>query len=277
MARKIVERSPSDLRPHPLNKELYGPPTDNEAYDNIRFSMQHNGFDERKPLWITRDGRIIDGHTRWFAAKSLKKESIPCEVYVPSSEETAESEIEAMLIRENGYRRKTRLMVAREQQKLVELQKVLARNRMAWGRRDDDEGPSKATERAAVIFKTSGATVQRNLRVLAGIDAAKERGDEPMAARLIDLLERGKPGKALDLIATGKAESKRKPPKKVDVPRTIHDHATGAFGEFYEACAKASIEEELRVLEKYLDNMHKALQTARGRLTQKAAGNSHAR
>jgi ParB-like chromosome segregation protein Spo0J len=266
MARKIVDHSPDDLRPHPLNKELYGPPKDNEAYENVRFSMKRGGYDERYPLLITQDLRIIGGVTRWAAAKSLKLERVPCEVFVPPNEETAELEIEAKLITENGYRVKTRLMVAREQQKLVELQKVLARKRMAWGRDDDDDGPSKATERAAIAFKTSGATVQRNLRVLDGIDAAQERGDERMAARLIDLLERGKPGKALDLIATGKGEGKPKAPAKVDVPRTIHDHATMAHSEFYEACAKSSIEEELRVLEQYLDNMRKALQTARERL-----------
>jgi ParB-like chromosome segregation protein Spo0J len=266
MARKIVLRSPADLRPHPLNKELYGPPTANEAYDNVRFSMSRGGFDERHPLLVTQEGRIVSGVTRWAAAKSLKLESVPCEVFVPLGEETAELEIEAKLITENGYRVKTRLMVAREQEKLVEVERVLARKRMANGRGDDDEGPSKATERAAVAFKTSGSTVQRNLKVLAGIDAAKERGDERAAARLVDLLERGKPGKALDLIAAGKGESKQKASVKVDAPRTIHDYATKAFSEFYEACAKAGIEEELRVLEQYLDNMHKALQTARGRL-----------
>jgi hypothetical protein len=269
MARKIALYSPFGLRPHPLNKELYGPPTDNEAYVNVRYSMQRGGFDERHPLLITQDGRIVSGATRWAAAKSLKLELVPCEIFVPADLETAELEIEAKLIMENGYRTKTRLMVAREQQKLVELEKVLARKRMAHGR-DGKDGPSKSTERAAVVFKTSGATVQRNLKVLAGIDAAKERGDERAAARLTELLEHGKPGKALELIAAGNGKSKQKAPKKVDVPRTIHDHATMAHSEFYEACAKSGIEEEFRVLERYLGDMQKALQTARERLTQKA-------
>jgi ParB-like chromosome segregation protein Spo0J len=277
MARKIVLYSPSDLRPHALNKELYGPPTANEAYENVRFSMQRGGFDERHPLLVTREGRIISGVTRWFAAKSLKLESVPCEVFAPLGEETAELEIEAKLILENGYRAKTRLVVAREQQKLVELEKVLARKRMSQGRGDDDDGPSKSTERAAIAFKTSGQTVLRNLRVLAGIDAARERGDERTAKSLIDLLERGKPGKALELIAKDNGESKKKTPAKVDVPRTIHDHATAAHSEFYEACCKAEIEEELRVLEQYLVNMTKALETARERLTQKAAQPATAR
>jgi hypothetical protein len=267
MARKIVEHSPSDLRPHPLNKELYGPPTANEAYDNVRFSMQRGGYDERHPLLITVDGRIVSGVTRWFAAKSLKLESVPCEVFVPSNEESAETEIEARLILENSYRVKTRLMVALEQRKLVELESIMARKRMAKGR-GDDAGPSKATERAAILFKTSGATVTRNLRVLAGIDAAREAGDERMAKRLIELLERGKPGLAIAAIE-GKSDGKRKAPVKVDVPRTLLDHATKAHGEFYEGCVKAKVEAELDVLEQYLDNMREALQTARDRLMQK--------
>jgi len=200
VARKIVCYKVADLRPHPLNKELYGPPKSNEAYDAIYFSMKRAGFDERHPLLITRDGRIISGVTRWAAARAAKIEDVPCEIFEPQSEETAELEIEVKIILENGYRVKTRLIVAREQQKLVEVEKVLARQRMARGRDDDDKGPSKSTERVALTFKTSNQTVRRNLQVLAGIDAARERGDEPMARRLTELLEHGKPGKALDLI-----------------------------------------------------------------------------
>jgi ParB-like chromosome segregation protein Spo0J len=266
MARKIVSYSPSDLRPHPSNKEVYGPPKSNDRYDEIYNNMKRGGYDERHPLLVTRDGRIISGVTRWWAARSLKLEEVPCEVFEPPDEETAEAIIEEKLFLENLYRTKTRLMKAREQQKLVEIQKILARKRMAHGRDDDDAGPSKSTERVAKICKTSNQTVRRNLKVLKGIDAAVARGDEHMARHLIELLEQDKPGKAIDLI-DGTVKGKPKAPVKVDVPRTPLDHSLAAYREFYEACATSKAEAELQALEQDLERMREALQTARARLT----------
>jgi hypothetical protein len=268
MAIKIVYRSPSDLWPQPLNEQLYGPPKANSAYETIEFKMRHQGFDDLYPLQITQDGRIVDGVTRWALAKKLRLESVPCVLFVPSSEETAELEIQQQLIIANSYRIKTRLMAARELRKLVELETARAKKRMQWGKGDDGV-TGKATERAAKLCKTSGATVQRTLRVLAGIDAATERGDERMTVRLTELLERGKTGIAEKLIAEGKGESKRKAriKKAADVPRTGPDHAMLAYREFYEACAKTSIKEELPLLEKYLKKMQEALETARDKLS----------
>jgi hypothetical protein len=261
MSRKIINKAPAELRPHPLNKELYGPPTKNEQYENIRFAMERAGFDERHPLLVTDDGRIISGVTRWAVASRLKLAAVPCEVFVPENAAAAELEIEAKLITENGYRRKTRLMVAREQQKLLEIQKVLGRARMAKG---SDGGASKSEDRVGAAFKVSGKTVQRNLKVLAAIDRATEDGDRRKADRLTELLETGKTGKALDQIA-GKA-GKPKKPAKVEVPPTLHAHDSKAYGEFYEACAKVQVAAEIQLLEASLERMRQALEAARAKL-----------
>ena len=85
--------------------------------------------------------------------------------------------------------------------------------------------------------------MERYLKVLDAIDLATEEGDKATADKLTRLLNAGRANQALEQIKTGLKPGKGKP-VKVDVPRTIHGHATMAFSEFYEACAKAGIEEE---------------------------------
>jgi hypothetical protein len=265
MARKIITKSPPDLRPHPLNKELYGLPTASDQYENFKFAMKHGGFDwEEHPLLITPDGRVISGVTRWAAAKAVGLAEVPCVVFVPKAPagtESAELEIEAKLIQENRYRTKTRLMVAREQRRLVEIEKLKARGRMAAG---SDGGESKSVDRVGADFKTSGKTVQRNLKVLAGIEEAEAAGDRKKADRLTELLEHGKVGVALELL-DGKEKAKK--PPKVEAPRTLNDHSSKAYSEFYEGCAKAEVPAEIELLESMQERMGQALRTARGRVS----------
>src|SRR6266540_1233575 len=127
--RTIIMVAVADLRPHPINKELYGPPTANSAYKDIKANMEHGGFDERHPLLVTEDRRILWGVTRWSVAKSLHIAEVPCEVFIPTSPQTAELEIEGEVVRGNMYRVKTQLTIAREQRKLLEVEKALARER----------------------------------------------------------------------------------------------------------------------------------------------------
>jgi hypothetical protein len=265
MSRKIIRKAPQDLRPHPLSKELYGAPTANGQYENIKFSMQKGGFDERHPLLITEGGSIISGVTRWAAARSLKLDAVPCEVFVPPDPATAELDIEDKLIAENRYRTRTRLMEAREQRKLVENEKIRARQRMAQG---SDGGPSASQDRVGLACKVSGKTIQRNLKVLAAIDRAAAEGDARKAARLTELLEHGKTGKAIDLI-DGKAAGGPKKPVKVSVPRTFNDHSNRVYSEGFEACCKAQVAAELDQLQANLNRVQQEIDKARARLAQR--------
>jgi len=105
--------------------------------------------------------------------------------------------------------------------------------------------------------------------VLAGIDEAQAAGDHKKAERLIDLLERGKTGKARGLL-DGKEKAKK--PPKVEVPRTLNDYSTKAYSEFYEACATAQYPAEIEQLEAALARMADALATARLRLAGPESG-----
>jgi hypothetical protein len=255
---KTVTRPVADLRPHPLHRDLYGPPTANSAYKDIKSNMRARGFDERQFLLVTGDGRILWGVTRWAVARSLNIEEVPCEVFVPSSPERAELEIEAEIVRGNMYRVKDQLTIAREQRKLLEVEAHLARQRMGGG---GDDGPSKSTDRVGKVFRVSGKTVQRQIKVLEAIEKAEAGGDHRRAEKLTNMLNAGQTVKALEVIA-GKPSAPRKPPA-VDVPRTLLDHLNKAHSEFYEACAKATVPAEVDLVASYLDKMNNVLEQRR--------------
>jgi hypothetical protein len=258
---KIVYLGPDELRPHPLNRELYGTPTANSAYHDLRADMKRRGFDESQPLLITTDHRVIRGVTRHAVAKSVGLAKVPCEIFAPSAPEVAELEIERELVRGNMYRTKTETMKAREQRKVLEIETVLARRRMGEG---TDDGPSKATDRVGKIFGESGKSVQRRLKVLEAIEQADADGDKKRAGRLTELLDGKHITKALDLLAP--KDKAPRPVKKVDVPPTLHEHVIKAHSANYEAAAKATCEPEIEVIERNIDRMANDVRTARERL-----------
>jgi hypothetical protein len=266
MSRDLVWKSPKELRPHAINQLLYGPPSANSARADIRLSMKQRGFDDTYPLVITPDGRILSGVTRHDVAKELRLKEVPCVVFTPVSD-NPEAEFEQQVILGNIGRRKTPVMVAREQRKALELEKTLAKARMGAG---SDGGPSKSTDRVGKVFNVSGKTVARQIKVLNAIEKAEADGDSKKAARLTELLNAGKVVQAQAVIA-GKQAAAKKPPK-VEVKRSFGSHKETAYGEFFEACAKAKTPAEFDLLEGDLSRMHDDLRAARARLEQGQRG-----
>jgi hypothetical protein len=263
MPRKIVMLSVADLRPHPQNAALYGPPTSNSKYKDIKFRMQRDGFDERFPLHVTEDYRIIHGVTRWACARTCSIEQVPCEIFQPQDAATAELEFEREIVLGNMNRDKTQRIIAREQRKALELETALGRRRMAEG---GDGGPSKATDRVGKLFNTSGKTIQRRIKILEAIESCEQGtpSERKRAERLVELLEGEKIIKALELISGKKVQPKTAP--KVDVPRTLNDHISKLYSEGYEACCKAKIAAEVDMIEATCGRVMEAAQTARRRL-----------
>src|SRR5690606_19918583 len=71
----LLEWSVTGLKPHPLNRKIYGdeaPPSD------FIESVRRHGI--MVPLAIKEDGTIISGHRRWQAALALKMEYVPVRV-----------------------------------------------------------------------------------------------------------------------------------------------------------------------------------------------------
>jgi hypothetical protein len=237
---EIVWRNPADLRPHPLHKELYGPPTANTAYGDIKASMKVNGYNERLPQTITEDGRILVGVTRNHIARTIDLDRVPCYLFQPSDPATAELEMEREIVAGNTYRQKTETMKAREQRKLLEVETALARRRMGSG---SDGGPSMSTDRVGKIFGESGKSVQRRLKVLEAIEKADADGKHERARKLTELMDSRRITKALDLIKPAKqreAEKAKKGKAKKEVDRSPTGYYTRAGSDWEAACFHVS-------------------------------------
>jgi hypothetical protein len=248
-------RPTQSLRPHALNKLLYGEAKDNSQFEAIKHSMREHGFDRDKPLLVTKDWDIVSGATRWAAAKAVKIEECPTVLF-----EGSPWEIEAKLISENGYRTKTKLVEAREQRRMLEIEEIRGRERRAEG---GDDRPSRSTDRVGKAFGVSGQTVGRNVKILDALDAARGKGNHKKADRMEELFNAGKTVAALDLIKAKKKEKRQREPEK---PRTVNDHNSKAYSEFAEACAKVKYAAELPLLEGNLDRMREIFLKTRERM-----------
>lgn len=91
-------KSPKELKPHPLNKEIYG---DEHADPDLVESIRSKGILES--IVIRDDNVILSGHRRWLAAKALNLDKVPCTL-MPFSNPLDEEEA---LIEFNRQREKT--------------------------------------------------------------------------------------------------------------------------------------------------------------------------
>ena len=70
---RLVDRSTTALRPHPVYLELCGPLAATRAR---RVGQQTGSI--REPLLTTTDGTILDGHARWQVAIERAQPNVPC-------------------------------------------------------------------------------------------------------------------------------------------------------------------------------------------------------
>ena len=69
---RIVFLNPGELKPHPLNSDLYEEREDPDFVDSIR------NLGVREPLIINSNRVILGGHRRWRAALTLGLSEVPC-------------------------------------------------------------------------------------------------------------------------------------------------------------------------------------------------------
>jgi ParB-like chromosome segregation protein Spo0J len=102
-----IERwSFQDLKPHPLNKELYEEfNPESEEYRQLEASIREHGI--QQPLLIKSDGTILSGHRRYQVATRLLIEYLPCVQSLAEDDRVA-------IIEANRYRRKTASELMRE-------------------------------------------------------------------------------------------------------------------------------------------------------------------
>lgn len=110
----------SNLKPHPLNQEIYG---DTEIDSVFLESIKTHGILE--PLVVKPDGTVISGHRRWKAAIALGLAEVPCRI-IEYASQLAEQEA---IIEYNRQRVKTFEQKMREADKLREIEEKKAKER----------------------------------------------------------------------------------------------------------------------------------------------------
>jgi ParB family chromosome partitioning protein len=176
------------LKPHPVNRKLYGAETISQDFID---SIKENGILE--PLVIKRDGTIISGHRRWLTAKALNMGSVPVRV-LEFENELDEREA---IITFNKQREKTFSQKMAEAEELEAIERERARRRQAHGQTAPGKNASgnisvsdKGETRdkvAAAVGLGSGRTYETAKKVW---EAAK-KGDET-AKKLVEELDSGK-------------------------------------------------------------------------------------
>lgn len=170
----------SQLRPHPVNREIYGP-FDTREVEDLKESIQEYGL--QKPLLVTPDPEedvftIIAGHRRYQAATELGWDTIPA--FISETGTEADEVIEIIL--DNQYRMKTNEQRIREGMALEEAEKERAKARQA-GEEIGERGAVR--DIIAARIGMSGKTYEAGKKAVQEIDKAEneETADE-IRARL---------------------------------------------------------------------------------------------
>jgi ParB-like nuclease domain len=186
---------PKSLRPHPLNRWLYG---ETRPADDYVESIREDGV--REPIRVTQDLMIVSGHQRCATAIAVGRKLVPIIVEPEALDDLV---IRRELIICNKRRPKTREQEAREFAALSEVNADLAKKRQrdhaqtAPGRGKNTSGKNAvsvrraktAKEEAAATLGMSRHTAEKQTEVVKAIDQAEAAGDTAKAAELRDKLE----------------------------------------------------------------------------------------
>jgi ParB family chromosome partitioning protein len=183
-----MQRRTTDLKPHPMNRKLYG---EEVLPPEFVASIRENGI--LVPLAVKDDGTIVSGHRRWQAALALKMEYVPVQV-VRYADDLDEREA---IIEFNRQREKTFSQKMAEAEELEAVERERARRRQATstgGARPQLKEKFPEAEKgqtrdkvAAAVGLGSGRTYETAKKVW---EAAK-KGDET-AKKLVEELDSGK-------------------------------------------------------------------------------------
>jgi protein gp37/ParB-like chromosome segregation protein Spo0J len=171
-----MNRPTKELTPHPLNADIYGDAADKQLIQSIK----DNGVIE--PLVIDHKGRIVSGHRRWHAARELKIEELPVEVFQSHNE----LDIESALVESNRQRIKTNEQLAREATQIFKIEQARARIRQINANpkgalpAKSPEGVGDARDVAARRLGIGGKKVEQSAQVIEALDRLEkeEKPDE---------------------------------------------------------------------------------------------------
>jgi len=175
-----------ELKPHPLNSDLYN--TDDRGVEEIVERIQSVGFRDEHRILVTpeshftdADWTIISGHRRVAACREVGLESVPAEVV----EYDTPAEEQANLVLANLHRNKTRGEITREGHKLAMAERARAEERQLNPRQNYAEGETgRARDFAAEHLGISRESLRKGEYVL-----KKANNGNVVAQRQMDQLD----------------------------------------------------------------------------------------
>jgi ParB/RepB/Spo0J family partition protein len=191
----VIKVQMSNLKPHPLNAQVYG-----DSYDaDLAESIKKHGI--LTPLLVTMDNVIISGHRRWNAARDLGLAEVP----VITSDLTDEMDIEEAVLVSNKQRQKTNEQIAREFQELKKIEEEKAKKRQATSTGGSNPQlvvnlpqaeKGKSRDLAAEKLGVSGRTAEKAAKVVAKVDELRAEGKKKEAQELLSTLNEENVNKA---------------------------------------------------------------------------------
>jgi len=223
-----INISVKELNPHPKSIEIYGA---QQNFEDLIVSIQTEGI--LRPLIVTAEHQIVDGHRRWLAAKFLELETVPCQI---REFETEDDLLFAMMVY-NRYRQKTPRQIFYESRLLKPLISDRATRRKLAGKTFESSaefgGLKGETREIVASFFNIGRTKFREIEIV--------YENEEHFPEIVKKVDRGEitPHKAYELI--------RQKEKKVE---SLFDKRE-KIEQIIESVKRSSLREALR--EQYLE------------------------
>ena len=223
-----MNRSISELRPHPKNAEIYG---QESASEELVASVKSKGV--MVPLTIKSDGTIISGHRRFEAARLAGLEVVPIGI---AAFENELDELEA-IIEFNRQREKTFVQKMKEAEALEGIEKQRAKDRQ--GERTDivEMFPqSESGKTRDKVAQQTGIGSGKTYEVAKKIWNKAKDGDDA-AKEVVDRIEKGEltiHGAKKELEKEQKVEQKRqeRDVKNAEIMKIIESGALEHVSEF---------------------------------------------
>jgi site-specific DNA-cytosine methylase/ParB-like chromosome segregation protein Spo0J len=171
--------SVNDLKPHPMNEKVYGPPKPDKK---LIESIEKVGI--LQPIVIDRNKQILAGHRRWEACTTIAERRPNKDFRIPATIFSgSDFQAEQLIIESNRQRVKTPEQKAREFKELRRIEAALAKERMLAGRRIDpgkNFSKGRAEDNAAAAVGMSRPTAKK----LEAIVQKADGGDSEARAAL---------------------------------------------------------------------------------------------
>jgi site-specific DNA-cytosine methylase/ParB-like chromosome segregation protein Spo0J len=209
--------SVNDLKPHPMNEKVYGPPKPDKK---LIESIEKVGI--LQPIVIDRNKQILAGHRRWEACTTIAERQpnkdfrIPATIFCGS-----DFQAEQLIIESNRQRVKTPEQKAREFKELRRIEAALAKERMLAGRKIDpgkNFPKGRAEDNAAAAVGMSRPTAKK----LEAIVRKADSGDSEARAAL-DAVNENKMSVDAAYRKVAASEAKRDPATIKRDERTARD------------------------------------------------------